>query len=39
VGIKRRPIEIYEIDEAFFAQKFGRIDDDEVVPVPHDDEE
>jgi restriction system protein len=23
VGVKRRPVEIYEIDEAFFAEKFA----------------
>jgi restriction system protein len=34
VGIKRRPVEIYEIDEAFFAQKFGAVEDEEIVPTP-----
>jgi restriction system protein len=32
VGIKRRPVEIYEIDEAFFAEKFGQ--DEELQPPP-----
>ncbi len=32
VGIKRRPVEIYEIDEAFFAGKFGQ--DEELQPPP-----
>jgi restriction system protein len=28
VGIRRRPVEIYEIDEAFFATKFGKNEED-----------
>lgn len=29
VGLKRRPVEIYEIDEAFFAERFGAEEDPE----------
>ena len=39
VGMKRRPVEIYEIDEAFFAEKFGRVEDDEAVPAPDESDE
>ena len=39
VVIKRSNVEIYEIDEAFFAQKFGVIEDEEVVPIPEDAED
>jgi hypothetical protein len=34
VGIKRRPFDIHEIDEAFFA---GGEEDDDVVPLPEHD--
>jgi restriction system protein len=38
VGVKRRPVEIYEIDEAFFAEKFAH---DEAIgpPIASDDHE
>jgi restriction system protein len=39
VGLKRRPVEIYEIDEVFFAEKFGRVEDDEAAPLPDESEE
>lgn len=39
VGVKRRPVEIYEIDEAFFAEKFSREDEVEAVPGPGDEED
>lgn len=39
VGIKRRPVEIYEIDEAFFAQKFAAGEDEEVMPSPDEADE
>lgn len=32
VGVKRRPVEIYEIDEAFFAEKFAREEIESAVP-------
>jgi restriction system protein len=39
VGVKRRPVEIYEIDEAFFAEKFTRDgrEDSETIAVSMDD--
>jgi restriction system protein len=39
VGIKRRPVEIYEIDEAFFAERFNREDDTEAAPAPAEEED
>jgi restriction system protein len=36
VGIKRRPVEIYEIDDAFFAEKFTREEVEGVAPVTDD---
>lgn len=39
VGIKRSAVEIYEIDEAFFAQKFGAVEDEEIVPTADDADE
>jgi restriction system protein len=36
VGVKRRPVEIYEIDEAFFAERFGVEEDDEGATSPDD---
>jgi len=30
VGIRRRPVEIYEVDEAFFSEKFGPIEEGEL---------
>ena len=40
VGVKRRPVEIYEIDEGFFAEKFARDrEDGEAVPVALDNAE
>lgn len=33
VGIRRRPVEIYEIDEAFFAEKFTKDEIDEITPI------
>jgi hypothetical protein len=29
--LRRRPVEIFEIDEAFFAQKFGRTPEEDEV--------
>lgn len=37
VGVKRRPVEIYEIDEAFFAEKFTRDEVEGAAPVTDDD--
>lgn len=37
VGVKRRPVEIYEIDEAFFAEKFTREEVEDAAPVTDDD--
>ncbi|MBX3597755.1 MAG: restriction endonuclease [Rhizobiaceae bacterium] len=36
VGVKRRPVEIYEIDEAFFAEKFTRDEVEGAAPVTGD---
>lgn len=36
VGVRRSPVELYEIDEAFFAEKFGREEADHS-PEPDDD--
>jgi hypothetical protein len=36
VGIKRRPVDIREIDETFFTDRFGE-DDDDNVPMPEHD--
>ncbi|MNL48981.1 Mrr restriction system protein [compost metagenome] len=33
VGIKRRHVEIYEIDEVFFAEKFSKDEIDEITPI------
>jgi restriction system protein len=33
VGVKRRPVEIYEIDEAFFAEKFTREEVEGTAPI------
>ena len=33
VGVKRRPVEIYEIDDAFFAEKFARDGQEETEPL------
>ncbi|WP_288191706.1 restriction endonuclease [uncultured Phyllobacterium sp.] len=38
VGVKRRPVEIYEIDEAFFAEKFTREEVEESAPITDDNE-
>ncbi len=35
VGVKRRSVEIYEIDDAFFAEKFARAEEDDI-PVEAD---
>ena len=32
VGLKRQPVEIYEVDEAFFAEKFSSPEADEIAP-------
>jgi restriction system protein len=32
VGIRRRPVELYEVDEAFFAEKFSN-EQAEVTPL------
>ena len=32
VGVKRRPVEIYEIDETFFSEKFGQSEEAEMEP-------
>jgi restriction system protein len=37
VGVKRRPVEIYEIDEAFFSEKFTREEVEDAAPVTDDD--
>jgi len=39
VGVKRRPVEIFELDEAFFAEKFAPADDEETAPDLEDAEE
>ncbi|MGJ5050207.1 restriction endonuclease [Bradyrhizobium oligotrophicum] len=33
VGIRRRPVEIYEIDDSFFLKKFSREDVEEATPI------
>jgi restriction system protein len=33
VGVKRSPVEIYEIDEAFFSQKFNSVESEEPAPL------
>lgn len=38
VGVKRRPVEIYEIDEAFFAEKFAHEEVEDVPPMTDDGE-
>lgn len=38
VGVKRRPVEIYEIDEAFFAEKFTREEVEETAPFADSEE-
>jgi restriction system protein len=37
VGIRRQPVEIYEIDEAFFVEKFTRVE--EIAPITDEDAE
>jgi restriction system protein len=34
--VKRRPVEIYEIDEAFFAEKFTREEVEDAAPIADD---
>jgi restriction system protein len=34
VGIKRSPVDLYEIDEAFFAEKFGHDEELSLAPLP-----
>jgi hypothetical protein len=37
--VKRRPVEIYEIDEAFLAEKFAREGREDITPSMEDDVE
>ena len=39
VGVKRRPVEIYEIDEAFFIERFGRDGDEDITDVGEGEDE
>lgn len=39
VGVKRRSVEIFEVDEAFFAEKFAPAEDDETGPELEEAEE
>jgi restriction system protein len=39
VGVRRRPVEIYEIDEAFFAEKFTREEVEELAPITDEEAE
>jgi restriction system protein len=38
VGLKRRSVDLYEVDEPFFAERFGREEEAEGAPTPDSDE-